>query len=104
MKFRFRFGEGKGKLRGRSHGLLWFGEEEKDRWSISDPASRELNEALHRLRYESKNEQSEQLRRDIHIALRAAEDYQHLTSYALGVEHIIRKLRVIWRAVRNEGT
>lgn len=93
-------------LRERKFGLLWFGvaDHGRDRWSITDPTSAQLDEAMHRLRYESRDEQGEQLRRDILTVLRAAEDYQHLTTYELGVEHIIRKLRAIWRALREGGT
>lgn len=93
-------------LRERKHGLLWFGvaDHERDRWSITDPTSAQLNAAMHNLRYESENQQNDQLRRDILRVLRAAEDYQHLTTYELGVEHIVRKLRAIWRALREGGT
>lgn len=89
-------------LRERKRGLLWFGvaDDKRDRWSITDPTSAQLNEAMHRLRYESRDEQGE-LRHDILTVLRAAEDYQHLTTYELGVEHIVRKLRAIWRALRE---
>jgi hypothetical protein len=87
-------------LRARKYGLLWFGAEGNG-WSITDPTSEQLDEALHRLRYETDGEQGERLRRDILTVLRAAEDYQHLTTYDLGVEHIVKKLRVIWRALRR---
>jgi len=38
---------------------------------------------------------------DIYTVLRAVRDYQHLTTYELGVEHIVRKLRFIWRGLRE---
>lgn len=91
------------KLRRRSHGLLWFGGEElTEWWSITDPTSEKLREAMHRLRYDDRHRTVVE-RQDIFTVLRAAEDYQHLTTYALGVEHIIRKLRIIWRAVKSRS-
>jgi hypothetical protein len=99
------------KLRERKHGLLWFGERQEDRWSITDPRSERLRDAAFRLRPESGlvggewkkfTCEEEQQRADLFVVLRAVEDYQHLTTYELGIEHIIKKLRVIWHALREK--
>lgn len=99
----------------RKHGLLWFGvaDDKRDRWSITDPVSERLADACRRLRpdstyiggeYAALSPEERQRRDDLYVVLRCVEDYQHLTTYELGVEHIIRKLRVIWRAIRGGGT
>jgi hypothetical protein len=100
-----------GVLRERKLGLLWFGERQEDRWSITDPHSDRLCDAAYRLRPESGfvggewkkfTAEEEQQRADLYVVLRAVEDYRHLTMYELGIEHIIKKLRVIWRALRDD--
>lgn len=98
------------KLRERKFGLLWFGERVQDRWNITDPRSESLSTACRRLRpgscyvdgvYVEPSPEEKQRRTDIYTVLRAVEDYQHLTTYELGIEHVIKKLRAIWRAVRG---
>jgi len=100
------------KIRERSHGLLWFGIDQKDRWSITDPDSKQLEEACRRLRphvsgledlreQEARTPEEKQRDTDLYTVLRVVSDYQHLTMYELGIEHIIKKLRAIWRAVRE---
>lgn len=98
------------KLRARAHGLLWFGEDQKDRWSISDPESDRLAEACQRLRPKTVaisgalvkfSPEEKQRNDDMYVILRVVSDYQHLTTYELGVEHILKKLRIIWRALRE---
>jgi hypothetical protein len=96
------------KLRERKHGLLWFGSRPLDRWNITDPSSPELYEAASRLRPhfyldtgDVRTPEEKQRDSDIFRVLRCVEDYQHLTTYPLGVEHIIKKLRAIWRALRE---
>lgn len=93
------------KLRERKFGLLWFGEHLQDRWNITDPESAQLREACRRLRPRDFDDlcsvEERQRRSDLFTVLRAVEDYQHLTTYELGIEHIIKKLRAIWRAVRG---
>lgn len=94
------------ELRERSHGLLWFGtdQDKRDRWSITDPHSTQLGDACRRLReriHLGSSDEERQLRSDVHTVLRCVGDYQHLTTYELGVEHIVKKLRVIWRALRG---
>jgi hypothetical protein len=101
------------KLRARSHALLWFGtdDDKRDRWSITDPESERLAEACRRLRPRGPSEnggqwpvrtpEEQQRDSDIYVLLRVVHDYQHLTTYDLGVEHILKKLRVIWRALRE---
>ncbi len=98
-----------GKIRERKHGLLWFGEHVSDRWNITDPNSEELFSAYSRLRPRfvlgaGDERTPEEKRRDSDLCtvLRCVEDYQHLTTYALGIEHIIKKLRLIWRALRDD--
>lgn len=91
------------KFRERKFGLLWFGETASDGWSITDPASKELGEACHRLRYglpQPTNDAEKQFRSDVYRVLRVVDDYQHLTTYELGIEHIVKKLRAIWKAVK----
>ena len=97
------------KLRERKHGLLWFGERTSDRWNITDPESEVLEGACRRLRPhlnlsagDERTPEEKQRDSDLFTVLRCVEDYQHLTTYALGIEHIIKKLRVIWRALRGE--
>jgi len=99
------------KLRERKFGLLWFGEHVQDRWNITDPESERLREACRRLRpdgpstnggeWPERTPEERQRDDDIYVLLRVVEDYQHLTTYVLGIEHIIKKLRAIWRAVRG---
>ena len=97
------------KLRERKHGLLWFGESPSDRWNITDPESEELSAAVFRLRSgfflyggnDPRTSEEKQRDSDMLRLIRAVEDYHYLTTYALGIEHIIKKLRVIWRAVRE---
>jgi len=101
-----------GKLRERTRGLLWFGERGSDRWNITDPESEVLSAACRRLRpvgpsgnggeWPERTPEEKQRDSDLYTVLRCVEDYQHLTAYPLGVEHIIKKLRVIWRALREE--
>lgn len=103
-------------LRERKLALLWFGtdDDQRDRWSITDPESERLEEACRRLRpdtvYPGGNyvgdllsPEERQRRDDIYIVLRCVSDYQHLTTYELGVEHILKKLRVIWRVLREKS-
>jgi hypothetical protein len=96
----------------RSHALLWFGTDAdgRDHWSITDPESERLAEACRRLKPESTivggewvvlPPEEQQRNADIYVLLRVVHDYQHLTIYELGVEHILKKLRVIWRALRE---
>lgn len=97
------------KLRARSHALLWFGTDSSG-WSITDPESERLAEACRRLRphpnfsgeWPERTPEEKQRDGDIYVLLRVVADYQHLTTYELGVEHIIKKLRVIWRAIREK--
>jgi hypothetical protein len=93
------------KLRERRHGRLWFGEKPNERWSITDPESAILTDAMQRLRYGRLDASAEQehkaLRDDIYTVLSAAEDYLFLTTYGLGVKHVVRKLRAIWHALRE---
>jgi uncharacterized membrane protein len=60
---------------------------------------------MQRLRYGRLDAITEQerkaLRDDIYTVLNAAEDYWFLTTYELGVEHVVRKLRAIRRALRE---
>jgi len=91
-----------GVLRMRRHGLLWFGvaDDVGDRWSITDPLSAELADACSRLMSSTIDGQGTRSS-DIYTVLRVVSDYQHLTTYELGVEHIVRKLRFIWRGLRE---
>lgn len=91
------------KLRESKLGALWFGDKPNEHWMISDPESVQLNEAMHRMRYEYAQSEttSKQHKSDIYHVLAAAEAYQHLTTYELGVEHCITKLRAIWRGLRD---
>ena len=71
-------------LRRRSHGRLWFGREgdlddTREHWSISDPESDALEEAMWRMRYAPQHMTSS----DRHNLLAAAEAYQHLCCYTL---------------------
>lgn len=106
-------------LRARSHGLLWFGTEDgqqgrRDHWNITDPESERLAEAYRRLRpigsgenggeWPVRTPEEKQRDADIYVVLRCVQDYRYLTTYALGVEHILKKLRVIWRALRTENS
>jgi hypothetical protein len=98
-------------LRERKHGLLWFGSEPKDRWNITDPSATELYEAASRLRPrfnlgagDERTPEEKRRDSDLFTVLRCVEDYQHLTTYALGIEHVIKKLRAIWRALREAET
>lgn len=102
-----------GKLRERKHGLLWFGEELKDRWNITDPESEALSAACRRLRpvgpscnggeWPGRTPEEKQRDSDLYTVLRCVEDYRYLTTYELGIEHVITKLRAIWRAIREKG-
>lgn len=78
---------------------IWLGETDVSatQWSITDPTSEALHEALHTARYNLPALTQTQA----FLLCSAAEDYVHLTTYALGVEHVIRKLRTIWRALRD---
>jgi hypothetical protein len=80
----------------RHHGRIWFGEG-ANRWSVTDPHGEALADAAHRLRYDFEHATQS----DAFTVLSALDCYRHLTTYDLGVEHIIRKLRLIWRALRE---
>lgn len=105
-----------GRLRERKHGLLWFVSGKRfdgsdDGWNITDPESEALAAACRRLRpvgpsdnggeWPNRTPEEKQRDSDLYTVLRCVSDYQYLTTYALGVEHVIRKLRVIWRALRE---
>ena len=65
-------------------------------WRITDPESEELHAGMARLRHGS----AEKI--DVGRVLEAAESYIHLTTYELGQEHCVAKLRHIWRTLRAE--
>ena len=80
-------------------GVLRFGSGARDRWQICDPEGEELEEAMHRMRYEPM-----QVTQDhIWAVLDACEGYLHLTTYPLGTEHVIRKLRKIRRMLKERS-
>jgi hypothetical protein len=66
-------------LRERKFGRLYFGDEQREQWSIADPEAKELNESLHRMRYTP----DALTGADLHYVMAAAEAYQHLITYPL---------------------
>jgi len=100
------------KLRERKHGRLWFGHADNERWSITDPTDPELDAAMQRLRpygvlfvdgkaqWPERTPEEKQRDTDLYRVLMVVEEYRHLTTYPLGVEHCIRQLRAIWRGLR----
>lgn len=70
-----------------------------DGYTIADPESEALGEAMHRARYSL-----DQLTQgDAYLILGAAEAYIHLTTHPAGTERMVTKLRNIRRAVRTLG-
>lgn len=81
----------------RVHNTLVFGEG-RERWSIPDPTSEQTGDLLHRCRYGG-----ELTRPERYQLCDLAGAYVFLTTYALGVEHCIQKLRQICRGLREES-
>lgn len=76
---------------------IYFGTKRESMWQISNPISEPLHDAMWRMRYEPERvTQADRFR-----VLSAAEAYIHLTTYPLGVTHVITKLRAVWRALRS---
>lgn len=66
----------------------------RKRYSMTDPDTERLHDAMHKCRYGSPS------KADLGILTSAVADYIHLTTYELGQEHCVRNLRDIWRARR----
>lgn len=86
------------------HGWLLLGDEAspETHWQAADPTDPETDEALRRLRYSGElgDELVTVRKADIYRALHMAETWAHFSTYELGVEHVIRQLREVWRALR----
>lgn len=81
------------KLREREHGRLRF-----EDWSMTDPLSDELHAAMYcACHYFDQLTKSEM--REI---LRAANSYIHLASHPVGTEAVIKQLRAVRRAVKDD--
>lgn len=68
------------------------------RKSFPDPVDPDLGESMHRMRYNPKRVENA----DRWRVLAAAEAYQHLTTYPLGVEHTVKDLRQIRRVLKAD--
>lgn len=86
-----------------SFGWLLMGEQSKPEthWQIADPHDAETNEAMRRLRYGWGTQLTEEQRRDVYRVLGMAEAWSHFSTYELGVEHVLKKLRLVWQALRS---
>jgi hypothetical protein len=78
----------------KKHGLYWF-----DDWSITDPHDSELSDAMWTARHNQENLERNQLWK----ILRAAEDYCHFAGHPATTKSIIKQLRQVRRAVRDES-
>lgn len=68
-------------------------------YTIADPESERLGEAMHRARYNL----SQITQGDAYLILGAAEAYIHLTTHPAGTERMVSKLRAIRRALKELG-
>ncbi len=82
----------------RKGGRIYFGSG-MDQKSFPDPLYPSLRDALWCMRYEPGRVTSS----DRYAILAAAEAYLHLTTYPLGVEHTVKDLRQIRRALKADG-
>ena len=76
----------------RLHSVLRF-----DDWCIPDPTNERLDAAMYRCRHERQHLTDD----DMCLILEAAQAYRFLTTYALGQECCVEKLRTVWRALRH---
>lgn len=87
------------------HGWLLLGDQadQRTQWQVADPTDPATHEAMHRLRYSGElgDEFVTVRKADIYRALHMAETWAHFSTYELGVEHVIRQLREVWRALRS---
>jgi hypothetical protein len=75
---------------------LYFGDSQEERWSVPDPTDPDLEEAMHRMRYEH----GRLTEIDMWIVLASAEMYQQLCTYPIaGVAEA--QLRDIRKAVKS---
>ena len=68
-----------------------------DGFTMADPESEELGEAMHTARYNLKG----LTQAEAFLILGATECYLHLTTHPAGTEAMVRKLRLIRRTLRE---
>ena len=85
------------QLKERARGRLHFGETSITRWSIVDPTSDDLHEAIDRVLH------GHGAPGDVFKIIDAAWSYHHLATCPMGTERAVKKLRAIRRAVLERG-
>lgn len=86
------------------NGYLYLGEEPTESWQIADPADKVTLDAHHDLFHQALSSASETVtvnRRQLNRILGLAQSYIHLTTYPLGTELVIKKLRIIRNAIKK---
>lgn len=86
-----------------SHGRLWLGDPDDTtkQWSVADPLDEENDNALYRLRYGWARDLPKEQQKDIHRALEMAQAWRHFSTYPLGITHVVKQLREVWKALRE---
>jgi hypothetical protein len=79
----------------KEHGKFWFGD-----WSSPNPHDEDLHEAIHCARYNLENLTQIQMYR----ILQAAESYCHFAGHPGTTESIVKQLRELRTAVKNDKT